>query len=41
MFLFEVLTKGIVKNGASQFENFHVNIHEFHPLFSARLSQLG
>jgi hypothetical protein len=30
-----------VKDGASQFQNFHVNFHKFHALFSMRLSQLG
>jgi hypothetical protein len=39
--LFKVLTKKFVKDGASQFQNFHVNIHMFHSLFSARISQIG
>jgi hypothetical protein len=30
-----------VKDGASQFQNFRVNFHKFHALFSTRLSQLG
>jgi hypothetical protein len=29
------------KDGASQFQNFHVNFHKFHALFSTRLLQLG
>jgi hypothetical protein len=33
--------KKIVKDGASQFQNFYVNFHKFHALFSMRLSQLG
>jgi hypothetical protein len=30
-----------VKDGASQFQNFRVNFHTFHALFSARLLQIG
>jgi hypothetical protein len=30
-----------VKDGASQHQNFCVNFHKFHALFSTRLSQLG
>jgi hypothetical protein len=30
-----------MKDGISQFQNFHVNFHKFHALFSTRLSQLG
>jgi hypothetical protein len=30
-----------VKDGTSQFQNFHVNFHKFHSLFCIRLSQLG
>jgi transposase len=33
-------TKKIVKDGASQFQKFHVNFHKFHAFFSTRLSQL-
>jgi hypothetical protein len=33
--------KKFVIDGASQLQNFHVNFHEFHTLFSTRLSQLG
>jgi hypothetical protein len=32
--------KKLVKDGASQLRNFHVNFHKFHTLFSMRLSQL-
>jgi hypothetical protein len=39
MILFEVLPKKFVKEGTSQFLNFHVNFHIFHALFSTRLSQ--
>jgi hypothetical protein len=41
MLLFKVLTKKIVKNGGSQFQNFHVNFQKFHALFITRLSHLG
>jgi hypothetical protein len=41
MLSFSVLTKKIVKDGASQFQKFRVNFHEFHALFSTSLSQLG
>jgi hypothetical protein len=30
-----------VKDGASQFQNFHVNFHKFHAIFSTRLLQSG
>jgi hypothetical protein len=33
--------QNIAKDGTSQFQNFHVNCHKFHALFSMRLSQLG
>jgi hypothetical protein len=36
-----VFTRKCVKDGASQFQNFRVNFHKFHALFSMRLSQLG
>jgi hypothetical protein len=36
-----VETKKFVKDGSSQFQNFHVNFHKFHPLFSMRILQLG
>jgi hypothetical protein len=29
-----------VKDGTSQFQNFHVNFHKFHAQFCMRLSQL-
>jgi hypothetical protein len=38
---FSVLTKKIVKDGASQFQKFRVNFHEFHAQFPTSLSQLG
>jgi hypothetical protein len=41
MILLKVLTKKFVKDGASQFQNFRVNFHKFHALFSTRLSQVG
>jgi hypothetical protein len=37
----KVLINKSVKDGASQFQNFHVNFHKFQALFSKRLSQLG
>jgi hypothetical protein len=37
--LFKMLTKKFVKDSASQFQNFRVNFHTFHALFSTRLSQ--
>jgi hypothetical protein len=40
MILFKVLTKKLVKDGASQFQNFRVNLHRFHATFFIRLSQL-
>jgi hypothetical protein len=40
MILFKVLTKKYVKDGASQFTNFHVNFHKFQALSYTRLSQL-
>jgi hypothetical protein len=39
--LVKVSNKQSVKGGASQFQNFHVNSHKLHEVFSARLSQLG
>jgi hypothetical protein len=30
MIVFKVFTKKYVKYGASQFQNFHVNLHKFH-----------
>jgi hypothetical protein len=36
--LFKVLAKKFVKNGASQFQKFRVNFHQFHAVFSMRLS---
>jgi hypothetical protein len=39
--LIKVLTKKFMKDGASQFQNFHVNFHKFNAPFSTRLSQLG
>jgi hypothetical protein len=39
--LFRVLAKKFVKDGASQFQKFHVNVHKFHALFFTRLSQSG
>jgi hypothetical protein len=39
MILFIVLTKKFVKDGTSQFQNFHVNFQKFHTLFCMRLSQ--
>jgi hypothetical protein len=41
MILFKVLLQKIVKGGVSQFQNFCVNLHKFHALFTMRLSQLG
>jgi hypothetical protein len=37
--LVQMLTKKFAKDGASQFQNFHVNFHKFRSLFSTRLSQ--
>jgi hypothetical protein len=37
----KMLTKKFVKDGTSQFQNFHVNFHKFYALFFMRLSQLG
>jgi hypothetical protein len=39
--LVQNVTKKFVKDGALQFQNFRVNFHKFHALFSTRLSQLG
>jgi hypothetical protein len=36
-----MLTKKFVKDGASQFQNYHVNFHKFQALFSMKLSQLS
>jgi hypothetical protein len=41
MILSKVLTKKFVKEGASQFQNFRVNFHKFHVLFSMKLSELA
>jgi hypothetical protein len=38
---FKVLTKIVVKVGASQFQNVCANFHKIDELFSMRLSQLG
>jgi hypothetical protein len=38
MILFKELTKKSVKDGGSQFQNYH--FHTLHTLFSTRLSQL-
>jgi hypothetical protein len=35
------MTKKIVKDGGSQFQNFHVNFHKFHTLFSTDYQRLG
>jgi hypothetical protein len=39
--LAQSVDKKNMKDDASQFENFHVNLHKFHAPFSTRLSQLG
>jgi hypothetical protein len=39
--LVQVLTKKFVKDGALQFQNFHVNFPKFYALFFTRLTQLG
>jgi hypothetical protein len=36
-----MLTKKFVKYGALQFQNFCVDFHTFHVLFSMKLSQIG
>jgi hypothetical protein len=41
MFLFKVLTKKLVKDGASKLQNFRMNLHKFHALFSTVISQLN
>jgi hypothetical protein len=41
MILFKVLTKKLVKDGASQFQNFRLNFHNFHSLLYMRVSWLG
>jgi hypothetical protein len=41
MILLELLTKNSVKDGISQFQDFCVNIHKFHTLFSVNLLQFG
>jgi hypothetical protein len=38
--LVQSVDKKFVKDGASQFQNFRVNFHKFHALFSTRLSQV-
>jgi hypothetical protein len=35
----KVLIKKIVKDGSSQFQNFRMTFHNFHALFSTKLSQ--
>jgi hypothetical protein len=37
--LFEVLTKKLVKDGASQFLNFYMNFYKFLAFFSARVTE--
>jgi hypothetical protein len=39
--LFQEWTKQFVKDGASQFQNFHVNFHKFHPVFSTTVLHFG
>jgi hypothetical protein len=39
--LVQSVDQKFVKDGASQFQNFYVNFHKFHALFSVRLSHLG
>jgi hypothetical protein len=39
--LVQSVDQKFVKDGASQFQNFCVNFHKFHTLFSTGLSQLG
>jgi hypothetical protein len=34
MILFKVLTQKFVKDGTSQFQNFHMSLYKFHALFS-------
>jgi hypothetical protein len=41
MISFEVLTKTFVRDSTSQFQNFCVDFHKFHALFSTGLSHLG
>jgi hypothetical protein len=36
--LVQSVDQKFVKDGASHFQNFHVNLHTFHTLFSRRLS---
>jgi hypothetical protein len=38
MILFKGMTKKTVKDGASQFRNFHVNFHKCHALLSKRIT---
>jgi hypothetical protein len=37
----QIVDQKFEKDSASQFQNFHVNFHNFHALFSTRFSQLG
>jgi hypothetical protein len=39
--LVQSVDKISVKDGASQFQNFRVNFHTFHAMFSTRLSETG
>jgi hypothetical protein len=39
--LVQSVDKNFVKDSTSQFQNFHVNFHTFHALFSTGLSQIG
>jgi transposase len=39
--LVKALPKKICEDSTSQFQNFHVNFHKFHALFSMILSQFG
>jgi hypothetical protein len=39
--LVQSIDKKILKDSTSQFQKFHLNFHNFHTLFSMRLSQLG
>jgi hypothetical protein len=39
--LLQSVAKKIVKDGASQFQNFRVNFHKFYPLFSTTVLQFG
>jgi hypothetical protein len=39
--LVQSVDQKLVKDSAPQFQNFCVNFHKFHTLFSTRLSQFG